>query len=708
VTLARPDLLERRPTWGSGSNVISLSLGPLNDGQMADLVTGTVSGIPEQAVDVIVERAAGVPLYAVELLRGLLAAEDLEAGDDGYRIIGDLSETTVPESLRAVIGARLDRFDPDDRDLIQDAAVLGQSFTLAALSALTDLEIGELETRMAPISKREVIAAIRDPRSPERGQYQFVQSLIREVALSRMSKDLRRERHLAVAKHMETLNEPELAPVVASHYLYALEATPAGEEREGLRKRAIGSMKTAVERAVNVRGHEQVISISKRALEMAGSDEERAPFWEHITAAATAQAEPREAEHHAGLAIDHYRRTGDRHSEWRATRLLGFAYAENYDWRKVVELLDPIVREVDDLTLDSELARMVALQARALSLIFMGTGEGASHALELSEAALQAVETLKLVPEIAEALITRATILGLEGRHTESKILFEGAIELADQHDLYQSQTRARNNYLLGKNLLDVEEKIALEEEARQIGIKAGHRTFNVLATELIANLRTEQGDFDEARKEMAGLGGSESAYPGFQYLGRAFIHAWEGDEDKLRSTVESWRELSGTRPSAVDMISVDDLEAIEHVFLGSAFDVEPWTHQALQMEVSVTLADLETLVLAGLGSGDREALDYFIESTARWSPQLDVLHDYLVGLATVADGDVTPLESLESRLDDFIGVPLLPLSLALMLVTAQYLPAAEPKRQEFLDRAREIATDRGWHGFIALMDRTT
>ena len=97
ITMARPDLLDLRPSWGTGrQGVISITLGPLADGQMAELVHGAVPGLPEQAGAVIVERAAGVPLYAVELLRGLLAQGELvgEAGD--YRVVGDLTRMVVP------------------------------------------------------------------------------------------------------------------------------------------------------------------------------------------------------------------------------------------------------------------------------------------------------------------------------------------------------------------------------------------------------------------------------------------------------------------------------------------------------------------------------------------------------------------------------------------------------------------------------------
>ena len=129
----------------------------------------------------IVGRADGMPLYAVETVRTLLADGRLVKTDTGYAPVGDLSELAVPETLTALIAARLDALDPMDRSLLQDAAVLGQSFTPVALAALADVHQADLEPRLRALVRREILSLQADPRSPERGQYVFVQALIREV-----------------------------------------------------------------------------------------------------------------------------------------------------------------------------------------------------------------------------------------------------------------------------------------------------------------------------------------------------------------------------------------------------------------------------------------------------------------------------------------------------------------------------------------------
>src|SRR5213078_703860 len=134
ITLARPDLLERRPDWGAVKRAFtSVYLEPLLRAEMEALLAGLVPGLPKAAVDRIVARADGIPLYAVETVRMLLAQGRLVLDDGVYRPVDDLSDVAVPETLTALISARLDELEPTERSLVADAAVLGQSFTLAGV-----------------------------------------------------------------------------------------------------------------------------------------------------------------------------------------------------------------------------------------------------------------------------------------------------------------------------------------------------------------------------------------------------------------------------------------------------------------------------------------------------------------------------------------------------------------------------------------------
>ena len=264
VTLARPELLDRRPDWGAGKRAFtSIYLDPLSSAEMAELLAGLVPGLPSGAIASIVARADGIPLYAVETVRMLLSQGRLVVESGTYRPVGDLDDVAVPETLTALITSRLDALDPADRALLEDAAVLGQSFGPAGLSAVSGVAEADLEPRLRTLVRRELLIHDLDPRSPERGQYAFVQALIREVAYNTLSKRDRKSRHLAAARYFETLDTEELAGGLAGHYLAAqrLASDPAeagalaAQARVALRRRGRPCERARLHRAgARVRG----------------------------------------------------------------------------------------------------------------------------------------------------------------------------------------------------------------------------------------------------------------------------------------------------------------------------------------------------------------------------------------------------------------------------------------------------------------------
>jgi predicted ATPase len=144
----------------------------------------------------ILERAEGIPLYAVETVRMLLDRGLLVREGSVYRPAGAIGTLDVPETLHALIAARLDGLPPEERRVLQDAAVLGKTFTKRALASLSGLSDSELEPLLASLVRKEVLAVQADPRSPEHGQYGFLQDLVRHVAYETLSKRERKARHV--------------------------------------------------------------------------------------------------------------------------------------------------------------------------------------------------------------------------------------------------------------------------------------------------------------------------------------------------------------------------------------------------------------------------------------------------------------------------------------------------------------------------------
>ena len=254
VTLARPELLEKRPTWGAGHrNFTSLYLEPLSEQAMQELLIGLVPGLPPSLRAQILARAEGVPLYAVETVRMLLDRGLLVEDGSAYKVVGEIGSLEVPETLQALVAARLDGLAPKERRLVQDAAVLGKTFTRPSLSALTGQAETELEPLLAGLVRKELLGVQSDPRSPEHGQYGFLQDIVRRVAYETLPKRDRRAKHLAAAEHLAvTLGDDEVAEVIASHLLEAYRLDPDAPEAESLRAHAYTALLRAGERAASL------------------------------------------------------------------------------------------------------------------------------------------------------------------------------------------------------------------------------------------------------------------------------------------------------------------------------------------------------------------------------------------------------------------------------------------------------------------------
>ena len=164
---------------------------------------------------------------------------------------GELPQLTVPETLHALVAARLDALSPEDRAVASTASVLGLSFTFPALQAVTELPETELETALERLIRHQLLLMDRSA-LPERGQYKFVQGVIREVAYGTLGRRDRRARHLAAARYFESLDDDELAGVLASHYLDAYRASSDGSEADALAAQARVTLRAAADRAASL------------------------------------------------------------------------------------------------------------------------------------------------------------------------------------------------------------------------------------------------------------------------------------------------------------------------------------------------------------------------------------------------------------------------------------------------------------------------
>jgi class 3 adenylate cyclase/tetratricopeptide (TPR) repeat protein len=441
VTLARPEVFERRPTWGAGQrNFTALHLDPLPDQAIARMLDGVVPGLPRAFVRRIIERAAGVPLFAVETVRMLMDEGRLVPEDGRFRVEGEVGQLAIPESLRGLIGARLDGLSEPDRVLVQNAAVLGQTFTLDALEALTDLPGDTLASQLLGPIRREIIALDEDSASPERGQYRFVQCLIREVAYDTLGKRDRRSRHLAAARYFEAVGGDQLAGVLASHYVDAYLATPEGPEAEALGTQARVALRGAAERAASLGSYDLAVGYFEKALGVTPDPSERARTLEAAASAAHFAARFDASEGFARRAFDQYRLDGDRPGLARAAVHLAQPYLAKGQEAEAIDVLEPALAFCSGLEMDADVVALVAELARAYMIV------NDPRALETVDRALAAAETLEIAPTIAGCLITKAGALDFQARRMEAIALLRGAIDMAAEHRLVDTELRGRAN----------------------------------------------------------------------------------------------------------------------------------------------------------------------------------------------------------------------------------------------------------------------
>jgi class 3 adenylate cyclase/tetratricopeptide (TPR) repeat protein len=504
VTLARPELLEKRPGWGASKrNFTSLYLEPLTESAMRELLSGLVPGLPESAIRSIVSRAGGIPLYAVETVRMLLAEGRLALEDGAYRPVGDLTNLAVPETLTALITSRLDGLDSDERVLVSDAAVLGQSFTVAGLSAVSGAAEADLEPRLRALVRRELLTLDADPRSPERGQYAFVQALIREVAYNTLARADRKSRHLAAARFFESLETDELAGGLAGHYLAAHANSHEGPERDALAAQSRIALRAAAERAAGLGSYAQAVTFYEQALTVTADREDEALLHERAGECAALIEHVDEAEAHFRAAIDLLSATGDRPGEARATAAFGRALLGAYRFEPALALLEAASKRFaglgDDpalLLLDSQLARAYMFH------------EDHVRAVVVTDRVLASAEHLDLVELVADTLITRGTALAWLGRPHEGMGAIETGHRLATRHGLDLTVARALNN--LASMSADSDPQAGLEAARTGIALarRLGYRHFQILDNAFVLAIRA--GDWDWAAAQVEPMLGDE------------------------------------------------------------------------------------------------------------------------------------------------------------------------------------------------------
>jgi tetratricopeptide (TPR) repeat protein len=434
LCLARPELQGRHPEFGHGSQQTTLSLAPLPEQAMRALLDGFVPGLPDELRERILARAEGIPLYAVETVRMLLDRGLLVEQEGAYRVSGEVAELEVPETLHGLIAARLDGLAAEERRLLQDASVLGKTFTKEALAALSGVAEADLDSLLSGLVRKEVLGVQADPRSPERGQYGFLQDLVRRVAYETLARRDRKTRHLAAARQLgESFGsaEQEIVEVVAAHYLAAYEAQPDAEDAGEIKASARELLARAAERAGSLGAVGEARRSFEQAAELADDRLERAALLERAGIMAVTTADYDLAERAFVEALAHVEEAGDRHGAARVAGRIAFVEVLTGRGEQGLERLETAFAAVSGDEPDADVAELASRLAQ--SYLFSGDADRAVEPLEL---ALSVSEALLLPETLSRALGLKAMLARARGRPQEERAYLKHALEYAVEHDL--------------------------------------------------------------------------------------------------------------------------------------------------------------------------------------------------------------------------------------------------------------------------------
>jgi class 3 adenylate cyclase/tetratricopeptide (TPR) repeat protein len=464
IGTTRPELLARRPGWGDAKrHAVTVALAPLSDGDTARLI-GLLSGravlrAGQQAA--LVGQVGGNPLYAEQYMQ-MLAER------------GTGEELPVPESVQAVIGARLDLLAPSEKRLLHDAAVIGNVFWTGAVTALSATPgDGQLDQQLHKLEDKQFIRRQRASSVPGEPQYAFAHVLVRDVAYGQIPRAARAGKHVQAAGWIKSLGRAEdHAEMLAHHYLSALDvARAAGQDTADLTAPARAALRAAGDRAFALNAF--------------------APAAEYYRAA---------------LALWPQDALGQRA---RLLRVLGTVLFEGGDLGEA----EAVLAEGSEVAAAAGLPAMRARMGVLLAEIHNQQGRGDAEALAECEAAAAVLESEGDVDGLAEAWVVIGKLRFFSGDWPADQQALERALTLARQCGNRRAQMRATQWLILSFGQLSVPADAAIGRAEQLIRAASGDPWAEALLLEPTSLLYAYVGRFADAR---AAIARARSVFAGF------------------------------------------------------------------------------------------------------------------------------------------------------------------------------------------------
>ncbi len=492
ICLARPELLEQRPGWGGGRvRSTAIELEPLSEEESELLVEkllaqlAGVSGEPLKAPSrEVLERAEGNPLFVEETIRMLV-----ESGS------GNGSPDRIPDTLQALIAARIDHLPAAAKTLLQRGSVVGRVFWKGALEHLSP-DVEDIDALLEDLQQREFV--LREARSSISGEpaYRFKHLLIREVAYAGLAKLARAQYHARFAEWLADRTGEELLEIRAYHLDQAVEFLTEleGAPPEELAQETGAALVKAAKRAIAREAYPTARRLGLRALELRPTLGAR-----YVAARAAWRLQDWSAvEVEMTKVRDQAHEQGEQVIEALALTALGEATLKRHgDCTEAKAIVDSALELLAGK--EDPVALFDALSVRAHAAGWLGEMEDSVRFME--QAYVIALDAgRKDLQTIAAQLLAQTHILRLE--LDEAELLLTRSLELAGESGSVRARVGATLSYgwfLTLKGELDAAE--TLFEEVRASSAELGVEPAVGAALAKLGWIARLKGDLKRAEK---------------------------------------------------------------------------------------------------------------------------------------------------------------------------------------------------------------
>jgi len=428
--------------------------------------------------------------------------------------------------------------------------------------------VADLEPRLTSLVRRELLRRQMDPRSPERGQYEFVQALIREVAYNTLSKKDRKKLHLAAARYFESMGGDEIAGALATHYLAAHANASEPAEQEALATQARIALKAAAARAESLGSFTQAASFLGQALAVTDDPVEQANLLLQAGTDERIAGDHEAAEGHFRRAISMAADANADAVQARATAALARLLIRATRPQEARDLLEPALVELASVG-EEPVTRLQLHYARALSSL----GEGARSSALLEEV-LDSAERHGYIDVIVDGLHLKANWLWNAFRRREAFAVVEGARKLAEENAMTDDLIEIMSALANAASEFDAEEGVVAMREVMAIARRTGRRDSLMAATANFGYHAFIAGLWDEALAELEATMPEDMApgHRGVMLNNWADIKACRGENvDEAISELERLEQGRGRRASVFRLDTQQLAQAARGDFKGAS-----------------------------------------------------------------------------------------------------------------------------------------